>query len=260
MVGLLGCGCCETPELCPDSNHLKTFSDDFSPVQETDWIFSLDYFRTPPESFIARDGVLSLRGRSTSALSPNFSYGTGYVVCEKTTLTGDIEISLKLSSFPVTQLTTGWGEDCRVGIGIWSAAESRQMWFEAVNIEARGLVKYNFRDFAWTSASANYNLQNVTSISPALGDVLKLRLSGCVADTFNPSNILCETVTCMVNGADVFTHTPVGKLAIRKCQFNVGVFMRQFRFLIARSETNPGTPYASGMVIAKADDFLYESL
>jgi hypothetical protein len=262
MVGKLGCGCCnaDPPELCPDNDYLKTFSDDFSPAEEDDWIFSLDYFGTPAESFIARDGVLSLRGRGTSALAPNFSFGTGYIVCEKTSLLGNIEISLELVSFPVVQLTTGWFEDCRVGIGIWSAAESRQMWFEAVNVEARGLVKYNFRDFAWSPSSSNYNLQNVSSITPRLGDVLKLRLSDCIVDTFNPSNVVYQTITCLINDIPIFTQTPLGGFKLAKCLLYTGVFMRQFRFLIPRSETNPGTPYAAGMVIAKADNYVYESL
>jgi hypothetical protein len=260
MVGLLGCGCCGPAELCPDNDYLKTFEDDFSPTQEPDWIFSLDYFGTPPESFIARDGVISLRGRSTSAFAPNYSYGTGYVVCEKTSLLGNIEISLELVSFPVVQLTTGWFEDCRVGIGIWSAAESRQMWFEAVNVEALGIVKYNFRDFAWSTVSSNYNLQYVSSIVPKIGDVLKLRLSDCIVDTFNSANVIYQTITCLINNTPVFTHTPFGGFKLRKCEFYTGIFMRQFRFLIPRSETNPGTPYAAGMVIAKADNYLYESL
>ena len=256
MVGLLGCGCCEVPELCPDVDYLQAFTDDFSPDFEPDWIISLDYFGTPPESLIARDGVCSLRGRTTSPFYAVESVGTAYVVAEKTTLTGTVECQFELAAFPTSQIVSGRNEICRAGIGIWSPAESRQLWFEAVNFELPGFVKYHFRDFVYSQAGGS-NLQTIINVTPQVGDVLKLRLSNFTQDTFFSQDATTSTITCLVNDTPVFSYSQ--SLRLRKCEFYSGIFMRQHIFQIARSSSHAGLAYP-GLTIAKVDNFELQSL
>ena len=261
MVGMLGCGCCEQPELCPNVDYLKTFTDDFSPDFEPDWIISLDFSGNPAplESLIARDGVCSLKGRQTFAGNQQTSYGLAYIVGEKTTVSGKIESSFKLVNFSQDTLASGWNENARAGIGFWSPAESRQLWFEVIKIEALRVLDFNFRDFAYSQTSSNYNIQARLGITPQLGDKLSLRLSDCVQDTFFSNAVRVNTVTCLINDTPVYSYTPQSPFLLRTCELYAGLEMRQNRFLIPRSTTNVGLPFGD-LPIVKVDDFTFESL
>lgn len=260
MVGMF-CGCCSQPELCPEVDYLKLFSDDFSPDFESDWIISLDYPGNPAplQSLIARDGVCSLKGRQTFSGNPMTSYGLAYVIGEKATITGSIESSLKIVNFSQSTTTSGWNENARAGVGFWSPAESRQLWFEAVRIEALGVLDYNFRDFAYSQTSSSYNLQTRLGITPRLNDKIAIRLSDCVQDTFYSNAVRVNTVTLLINDAPVYNYSPATSLLLRTCEFFTGLEMRQNKFLIPRSTTDVGLPFG-GLPIVKVDDFNFESL
>lgn len=270
MVGLLGCGCCSEPELCPNVNYLKTFSDDFSPDFEPDW----DFMNGFKGEWIARDGVCSLRGNRPP--TGNFSQAIGGIRAEKKTLTGSVTFSKKLIDFPVDPISTGWGELARAAIGIWSPAEStREIWFEAINIDNdfqispgvrhpyAGYLGFNFRDIPHGSVGTSFGLgiQYFINRPPKRGDVLKLVLSDCIQDPFYANDARCQTIKAYVNNNLVFNYQPgQGAFRIRKCDFKVGKHLHQFFFLIPRSSTNPGTPYHPQMVIIKTDDFNFLSL
>lgn len=267
MVGKLGCGCCEAPELCPGVDYLKTFSDDFSPDFESDWNFVSTFFGLT--EFIARDGVCSLRGNNFP--NSNFSQARGWINAEKKTIGGAIEISLKLTDFPVNVLSTGWGELARAAIGIWSPAEStREIWFEAINIDSTfeifpgvlhpyaGLRGFNFRDVV--AFGSTLGIQYFIPQTPQLGDVIKIRFSDCVQDPFFASDTRVQTIKAYVNDIEIFNYEPSGDFRIRTCDFDAGMHLNQFRFGVVRSATNPGTPYHPQMMIIKVDDFTFESL
>ena len=257
MVGMLGCGCCEAPELCPAVNYLKTFSDDFSPDFEPNWRFEIPSYHG--NELIARDGVCSLRGN----IFPNsvYSQGLGLIDAEQKTISGNIEVSLKIVDFPVNELSTGLNEIARAAIGIWSPAEStREMWFEAINIESQKRRGFNFRDIPQRSVSgySTLGLQYFVNRIPQIGDVIKIILSNGTQDPFYLSDITYSSVKAYVNNQLVFTYPY--SFRVRKCDFDNGMWLHQFRFIVQRTKTNPGVPYHPQMVIIKTDDFNFQSL
>ena len=218
MVGMLGCGCCGTVELCAERLWNSEISEDFSPTFDP-------YFSIPTGDVIS---LKTINGTCQCIGPENLGYATtGYEFgkFQKTTLLAPIEASLKLV-FWDDEIYQGPAQplmppiEVKVVINITGRQIYQPLIVGTYTAFARAAF-FNSTDYIFIVGDFSVRL----NIRPKAGDVFGIRLSEFILDTTRPwaSYITPSKAEFILNGQSIYTVTDSQYFTqFNGCQFESG--------------------------------------
>jgi len=209
MVGLLGCGCCDsTPPAYCNNGYTSDFADDFSPDFEAGW--------DSTAGLVASAGTAQCN-TTTSSPFGNYSEGRGILSMQKTSESGTVSVRVKLFAWPSSS-TFGSINAYRARVGVYDLIDNNWVRVSAILIDQGSW-------FAFERTTANGNLTTIIPITPSVGDVFGLDVEGW-APVASPAGYIRNTSTKVIlNGATIYTET--GTLSIDPCDFDAEMYIKQ---------------------------------
>jgi hypothetical protein len=231
MVGWMGGCCCGPPNPPPSycsGSYLTSFSDDFSPTFDPDWLIV--------SQLVADAGICRATGQWAVGF-PGITTGYAFARFQKETLAGKIEVTVKLVDWQDLPLLPGNTYQAFLPFGSPSSIPSTDL-----NVAAYRTASLS--QYVWSYGG----LIEYSGVPPADGDTFGYRLSNFVEVVPLPGIVRPQLGELLRNGVTIWSTTNQNRLPqFVACDFQLGLGIWQVAF-------PAGVPFP-GQSIIKLDDF-----